>query len=158
MASSRTRDYEIRSYAAYKVVERPATPEQEKEAFLDLAGYIGGRNASGSQISMTAPVISRPDRMQFALPQSVTDPPEPQSSDISVGEEGACIVAARLFNGRAEQGDLQREEKALRRALKRDGFGHLIAGDAFLARYNEPDVQPFFRRNEVLLPLSCFEL
>jgi len=158
VALGRTRDYEIRSYVAYKVVERPATREQEKEAFVDLAGYIGGRNSSGSQISMTAPVISQPDRMQFALPQSVTDPPDPQSSDISVGEQGACIVASRLFNGRADQGDVQREEKALRRALKRDGFGQLIAGDAFLARYNEPDVQAFFRRNEVLLPLSSFEL
>jgi hypothetical protein len=67
------------------------------------------------------------------------------------------IFAVRLFNGLATPEGADQQQAVLRSALTKDGLQHDGAGYT-LARYNDPSTKPFFRRNEVLIPLKDFQL
>jgi SOUL heme-binding protein len=41
---------------------------------------------------------------------------------------------------------------------KDEGMEGLAGEDWVLARYNDPSIQPIFRRNEVLVPVAKFDL
>jgi hypothetical protein len=66
----------------------------------------------------------------------------------------SCIAAALQFSGWPLDFEVVAAEKQLRAALVRDGLQPAMGYT--LARYNEPTVPPFLRRNEVLIDLENY--
>ena len=65
--------------------------------------------------------------------------------------------AARSFTGYADTKRSRQEVDALRTAVEKNGL--TVRGKEWaLARYNDPSTKPWFRRNEVLVPVSDFDL
>lgn len=63
----------------------------------------------------------------------------------------------RPFTGVANSERSRTEAEELRRTLERDRLKP-SANEWALARYNDPSTKPWFRRNEVLMPVDNFEL
>jgi hypothetical protein len=98
-------EYEVRIYKPNIAIETPQTnldpKEKDRGPFMKLAGYIGVRtnpqNNRQEPISMTAPVVcvkssdnkSEGDKMQFILPSTLEDPPEPsEGTGVSIVKRG----------------------------------------------------------------------
>lgn len=169
----KTSDYEIRRYEPYTVAE-VGVPQGSGPAsgngFMDLAGYIFGGNESKVNMEMTTPVYStagqqgvpNANKMQFVMERRFAQEdklPAPNSNKITAKVEEASIRAAASFGGFPLDFEVFQAEKQLREALVRDRL--LPAGDNrgyLLARYNEPTVPPFLKRNEVLIELPDYKL
>lgn len=131
-------------------------------AFMELAGYLFGKNDRGEKMEMTTPVVSGPDgRMEFYIggARDVADLPRPTSARVAVRRREGGVFAVAAFAGLAPEAEVQRQLEGLRAALAADGV-RAAAGSAWaLARYNEPLTAPPLRRNEVLVRLQePFEL
>ncbi len=81
--------------------------------------------------------------------------PTPNDTRISVKQQECGYFAAVRFSGWPLDFEVVQAERGLRSALLRDGLNP--APGYSLARYNEPTVPPFLRRNEVLIQLPGFE-
>eukprot|EP00877_Chromochloris_zofingiensis_P004288 jgi/Chrzof1/13860/Cz08g15100.t1 len=134
-------------------------------AFRALAGYIFGGNAAGEKMKMTTPVFtSTQGTMQFVIGPSahkdIASVPAPQTNAIRCKLQPGGFYAVRLFNGVATPSSCQSQYQQLKAVLLRDGL--LTADDKpddwVLARYNDPSVKPMFRLNEILLPLSHYDV
>lgn len=165
--------YEVRSYKPYTVAEAPmpsGAGPASGAGFMELAGYIFGGNDAGESMEMTTPVLSSAGqrggggdgeggaRMAFVMERRFTPEqlPRARSGQVSARVEPPRIRAAVTFGGFPLDFEVERAERELRAALVRDGLqpeaGYL------LARYNEPTVPPWLRRNEVLITLRDFQL
>ena len=68
-------------------------------------------------------------------------------------DEGMWAVC--LFQGNATAAKVAEKEQDLRRRLGRDGVSPPPSSDEFqLAQYNVPWTLPFFKRNEILIPID----
>eukprot|EP00879_Flechtneria_rotunda_P020106 GHRR01021146.1.p1 GENE.GHRR01021146.1~~GHRR01021146.1.p1 ORF type:complete len:321 (+),score=86.12 GHRR01021146.1:576-1538(+) len=173
------KDFEIRSYDPFIVAEvaMPAGASPTAgDGFTDLAGFIFGGNSQGMQMEMTTPVITRSpaydsaaaaaaglngsngrSSMQFPLERKFEDVeslPRPNNSRVYKKEQPGSFTAAIRFSGWPLDFEVANAERKLRTALLRDGLQP--AAGYRLARYNEPTVLPFLRRNEVLIDLQNF--
>jgi len=111
-------------------------------------------SSSSSSVKFSDPNTSK---MQFMLEKrfaDVTILPDPLDARISRKEEQSRWVAAVQFSGWPLDFEVVAAEKQLRAALIRDGLQPAIGYT--LARYNEPTVPPFLRRNEVLIDLENY--
>jgi len=111
---------------------------------------------------MTTPVFSAPveggSQMSFVMEQRFKDVdalPQPRDGRIQRRVVEPTYVAAARFSGWAFDWEVASEERGLRGALLRDGLEPAMGYR--LARYNEPTLPPFLRRNEVLIDLPEFE-
>lgn len=167
----KTRDYEIRQYESYVVAETDMPRGSGPAAgtgFTDLAGYIFGGNQENARMEMTTPVFTTADpsagststsniKMQFVMEERFRDPqllPSPKDGRILTKKEDGGYFAVVRFSGWPLDFEVVRNERQLREALHRDG--HKPRKGYRLARYNEPYVPPFVRRNEVLIELDEF--
>jgi hypothetical protein len=137
--------------------------------FKKLAKFIGvfstAENEAKESISMTAPVALRPTEnskefsMSFFLPKkykTIGDVPAPTRKDVNIVALPERVVAVRTFSGSFKRGNCDKNETVLREALKRDGI-EIAGGDktqASLFGYNPPWTLPWYRTNEVLLPVN----
>tara|TARA_B100001248_G_scaffold261335_2_gene252193 strand:+ start:21916 stop:22569 length:654 start_codon:yes stop_codon:yes gene_type:complete len=169
---------EIRSYKEYIVakVTVDKTEESDSEAFRILAGYIFGDNTAKQKIDMTSPVITQEDRsekiamtapvliekqgntketMSFSMPSKykMQDLPEPKDKRISFAKVPAHMVAAIRYSGLRDREKRLRNEKELMDWLE-SLEDYQLDGEAKYAGYNPPWTLPFFRRNEVLIPVK----
>lgn len=154
--------YELRRYPRHLVAETGIDASFESagtRAFRALVGYLGGGNATGDRLAMTAPVLQEPAgsgpayTVAFVLPASTTQAGAPQPTDPrvrvrEVGEEWALVAR---YSGRWSRGSYERHEEALRAAADRRGL--TVAGPARWARFDPPWTPWFLRRNEVILPV-----
>lgn len=92
----------------------------------------------------------RPAR-RFEDPSSL---PAPATPTVTTRKAPASYVAALRFSGWPLDWEVVRAERGLRDCLLRDGL--LPEPGYQLARYNEPTVPPFLRRNEVLIRLEGY--
>eukprot|EP00887_Chlorella_sp_A99_P001320 scaffold14.g1320.t1 len=166
--------YEVRHYEPYAVAEAPmggaaspaspASPAGGAAAFGALAGFIFGGNDRGEKYAMTTPVFSDTcGRMRFVIGGgSAAALPAPTgraaAGGVTTHAEPGGLYAAVAFSGFATEAEAEREAAALRAALRSDGLQIAEGGGWVLARYNDPSTPLPFRRNEVLVPLSAFEL
>lgn len=168
---------EIRRYssflAASTTVEGPFETAQN-DAFRILAGYIFGKNKAREQISMTAPV--RTDQRQnesiamtapviqqqtgaswnmlFSMPSKYTAStlPEPLDSRIRITTIPEETLATIRFSGWSDREAFEVQSKELE-AWVRSATEYEPAGPARYAGYDPPWTLPFFRRNEVMIPV-----
>lgn len=147
-------DYEIRLYDPYQFAEAQASDGRSKgEAFMKLAGFIFGENQENKKLAMTTPVYTTRDSLQFVIGSDAGGSAiTPVREDIKCASAGGGVYAAVKFNGLATDGEVQENTRHLLRRLEEDGYP--VGGEELLAQYNDPGTLPFFRRNEVLVPLA----
>ena len=169
---------EVREYEGHAVAWTtvPGTfDEAVGTGFRRLFKYITGSNRRGSEIEMTAPVLTEPGRRTaeaapsrlagagiegwstgFILPPVYTreTAPPPANSDIVVVDVERFCAASIRFSGPLDEEAAENARRELQRWIAARGLGH--AGDWKAAGYNPPWTIPAFRRNEVLVTLpSC---
>lgn len=177
---------ELRDYEPMIVAEVSIEGDRRRalsRGFQRLAAYIFATDRPGaergSEIGMTTPVIqdqlqkiamtspvliqeednSEPAeiwRTRFVMPANFTleTLPEPPA-DITLAEVPARRIAAIMFNGYGRTRDLAQMESLLRDWIK--GEGHVPAGPAEFAFYDNPRVPGPYRRNEVMIPIKLAE-
>ena len=160
---SREGDVEFRYYP--RVALATVSGMADDEAFGLLFDYIRGANGSSSQISMTAPVLSRSTRSEelpmtapvvsslgsfsFVMPAGrYSDTlPAPKDRRIDIVDIHERTLAVLRFRGRTSARHVTAKEAELLDTLERRGIE--TAGSPFLMRYNPPFIPGIFRRNEV---------
>jgi hypothetical protein len=159
-------EHRVTGYTHTDVIRHaPAAGPAGGAGFNELAGYIFGGNQEGRKMEMTTPVFttapadgSTSSSMQFVMEpskfSSLEQLPKPKDGRVATQAEAGGYVAAISFSGWAFDWEVREQEERLRRELLRDGLQP--AAGYQLARYNEPTVPPFLRRNEVLIKLEQF--
>jgi hypothetical protein len=158
----KVKEYEIRKYEAYLVAEtdRPmGKGPAAGDGFQELAGYIFGGNNRSSKMEMTMPVINTNEKIVFPMETkygtNVDALPQPNDGRIIRRLEEGGVVAVANFSGLPLDYEVTEAERKLRAALLLDGYKP--AEGYQLARYNEPFVPPFVRRNEILIRLDDYK-
>lgn len=148
-------DFEVRKYAAIKVISAPMDDMQERnDSFRKLFKYISGENANDQKIAMTAPVFmdekgENQGTMSFMLPADIAEAgaPAPDEESLEVTEVEGGTYAVLRFKGWKDK------EKQAAATVK---LAELVAarnlkpiGQQFFAFYDAPWKPEMFRRNEV---------
>jgi len=168
---------EIRSYeprlAAAAFVNEEDIAEGRTAAFRLLFDYISGSNQINENIAMTAPVESAEMsvmismttpvetsqtedsrvHMRFFLPSKYDHETVPKPRDPRVRIIGipARTVAALRFSGLGDEQAIAAKKKQLLNAL--EGTSWNPASTSTVYFYDPPWTIPFFRRNEVVVPV-----
>lgn len=173
--------FEIRAYPALAVASTAmgaGIGEGTGGAFRRLFGYISGDNQGdreiemtapvvrkraddekGAKIEMTVPVLQQPEgegawRMVFVLPAAMTaeTAPVPTEDSVQVGTLPARRVAVIRFDGFLHDDNVAEARDRLIAWMAAEGLAP--AGPAEVAAYNPPWTLPWFRRNEILIPVE----
>jgi hypothetical protein len=142
-------------------------------AFRRLYGYISGGNRKKESIPMTAPVhqeapsekiaMTAPVGQQrsgdqwvvnFLMPSKYTMQtlPEPLDPAVTLREIPGRKMAAVRYSGTWSRKRYEEHRARLEEHIA--GKGWKITGEPVFARYDPPFQLPFFRRNEVLIPVE----
>lgn len=163
--------FELREYPPLVVAETVvagARAESERAAFRRLFDYIGGENAVGEEIAMTAPVIEEPAsekiamtapvlqeatpqgwKMAFVLPAEYTigNAPRPSNPEVELSRiEGGKVATVRFSGSRSDE-RLEEETRRLNEWMAARGLRPI--SEPRSAGYDPPFTLPFLRRNEV---------
>jgi hypothetical protein len=168
--------FEIRQYSAQIVAETAVDADFEEAgniAFDRLFGYISGENRKKESISMTAPVNQRADSekiamtapvnqyesegqfiVSFVMPSKYTleSLPQPLDGQVVLRQVQGGKFAAVRYSGSWSRKKYEKQKERLERFTRDKGLN--ITGQAIFARYDPPFQLPFFRRNEVLIPVE----
>eukprot|EP01023_Acetabularia_acetabulum_P015534 TRINITY_DN17565_c0_g1_i4.p4 TRINITY_DN17565_c0_g1~~TRINITY_DN17565_c0_g1_i4.p4 ORF type:complete len:124 (+),score=25.71 TRINITY_DN17565_c0_g1_i4:176-547(+) len=117
-------------------------------------------------MEMTTPVLTTGgkmygdrNRMKFVMEKKYgNDPtvlPQPKNENVSTKVEVGGIFGVITFSGWPLDFEVAQAEKKLRNKLTEANYDCQEGYE--LARYNEPTVPPFLRRNEVLIALGGVE-
>lgn len=152
-------EYELRRYDGLVLVSTSmsAVDSSDDSAFLRLFDFISGENDKNADISMTAPVFmdeARNQNMSFVLPSqySLETAPIPSDQSLSIEERSNFTAAVVRFSGRLDIETIQAQKKKLKTWIDQQNIE--VIGDAFIAGYDPPSSIPWFRRNEVLIPVA----
>lgn len=152
---------EIRHYDQMLLVSTTINSEKGKSsddsAFKRLFAYISGENSEAQDISMTAPVFMDQDKatkMSFVLPKDfrIESAPAPNNPDVSLEKINNYTVAVIRFSGWLDQEAIEGKKGELLAWLREREINTI--GQPFIAGYDPPSSLPFFRRNEVLIPIE----
>ncbi|MDG5774991.1 heme-binding protein [Haloarculaceae archaeon H-GB2-1] len=162
-------DVEIREYPDL-VVARTTAPD-EGTAFERLFRYLSGANQPEEEISMTAPVTTRGEKLDMTSPVSTSEveegvemsfylpadytvetAPEPTNEAVSIEHETAGTMAVLPFSWFATTGRVARRRRHLLETLAH----HRVetTGKTFLWQYDPPWTPPFMRVNELAVPVD----
>ncbi|MBK1696923.1 hypothetical protein CKO21_06655 [Rhodovibrio salinarum] len=172
-------DLEVREYPARLAAEaRLPGRDKSSEAFGLLFDYIKGANEGNQEVAMTTPVQSdagaqkiamttpvqtdtaetddgRPVTvMRFFLPRKYTaeTAPVPTDDRLSLIQLGPEQVAVLRFSGFGFESSVREEKRRLMERLRATVWQP--AGPATALFYDPPWTLPFFRRNEVAVPVT----
>lgn len=118
-----------------------------------------------SKIAMTAPVIVQTEpnsgqspkdamwKLAFVMPQQFTaqNLPRPKNPNIEIQSLAEREIAVVTFSGWVSEADYEKQTARLRTWIQQQGWR--TVGEPQLSRYNPPWTLPFWRRNEVWLPI-----
>lgn len=164
---------ELRRYPETVLVETEAV--NQYRAFGRLFRYISGENASGTEVSMTAPVATSGDtsiamtapvrstrrgtnssamRMAFSLPAEYdrASAPVPTDPAVRLVVEPPKTLAVTRFSWYAPSWRVERQSGRLLSTLEDRGIE--AVDDPFLLRYDDPMTPPYLRRNEVAVRVA----
>jgi hypothetical protein len=170
--------YEVRQYHSMIIAKTTVANSDEKNksiAFNRLFEYISGSNKMRSKIAMTAPVLQNSNdqsekiamtapvlmssenkewTMAFIMPDSyrLETAPEPLSADITIEEVKAHKVVALTFSGFLNEKSISSKTGQLQKWL--DSNNYKSVGQPIVAGYDPPWTIPFFRRNEIHIPVE----
>ncbi len=126
---------------------------------IQQPGAAAAEESAGKKIEMTAPVLQQPSaggewRMLFVLPDDMTaeTAPVPAESSVRIEMLPARRVAAIRFSGFLRDSNVVEAREQLLDWMKAEGLSP--AGPAEVAGYNPPWTLPWFRRNEILIPIE----
>jgi SOUL heme-binding protein len=168
---------EIRQYrkriAAETTVAAGGVKNVRGEAFRMLAGFIFGANKARQKIDMTSPVAvsSAGTKMEMTAPVAVDSSergltmrffmpveyskerlPEPSDPRVTLVEMPPTTMAVLSFSGSTGDTAVAVQTAALMKALQQTTWK--VSGPTVALLYNPPWTLPFFRRNEVAVPVS----
>lgn len=177
---------EIRRYpkriAAQATVTASSVDAGQERAFGLLFDYIKGANkgsrevamtapvetgARGTEIAMTAPVETKASRptgngktqvtMRFLLPSKFTaeTAPVPTHPNLALVEVPSETLAVLRFSGFGSRETVMNKRAELKRRLQRTAWKP--TGEMVSMFYDPPWTLPFFRRNEVAVPVAKAE-
>ncbi|MEI8058395.1 MAG: heme-binding protein [Actinomycetes bacterium] len=161
--------FELRRYPEHVLaeVEIDGTFETAgSAAFRSLVSYIGGGNATGVGLAMTAPVIQQRQHgetlntteiasgrfvVAFVLPASTTaaTAPLPRDPAVQVRVVPTEYAAAARFSGRWTASSYGQHVSQLVESVRSAGLE--IVGSPRFARFDPPWTPWFMRRNEVVV-------
>lgn len=176
------RQYESQLIA--EVTVQGSLSEASNKGFRLVADYIFGNNqvsqASSNQsekIAMTAPVVIEPQSskiamtapvvvekkgaseqqqwtLYFVMPKSyrMDNLPKPNNPQVQIKEIKNKKVAVIRFSGWVDEEKLADRTAELQTWMKQEQL--MAIGDPQLARYNPPWTLPWWRRNEVFIPVQ----
>lgn len=170
--------FEVREYPGLVVAETTVSgprDDAEREAFRRLFRYISGDNLRRSDISMTAPVIIKPQSQQlnapppvvlqqegsggltmaFVLPSSFTaaTAPTPLDQRVVISALPKRRVATVQFSGWWSESNQEQHRHELMEWLSVRNISY--KPETFrVAGYDPPWTLPFLRRNEVHVDLN----
>jgi len=153
---------ELRRYAPFTVARR-AMPDSNTsgfssgEGFMNLAGYLFGKNSDAVAMEMTSPVEISYDGgdsavMSFVLPKAFAEtPPKPEEDGIEVVQVPERLVAVKAFPGVVTEGEIQRQRTAMAEVLAvyATEVKQVNASEYSVLQYNPPYTLPWRRLNEL---------
>ena len=168
---------EMRRYSPRLAVETtvdiPDFDEGRNAAFRPLFDYISGANRADQSVAMTTPVeaartsekvsmtapveISRARtggvRMRFFLPAEFTleTAPQPIDPKVHLIDVAGQLQAVLRFSGFASEDAVDQRTENLLHALDQSSWR--AAGKPVTYSYDPPWTLPFFRRNEIVIPV-----
>ncbi|KAJ1404419.1 SOUL hem-binding protein [Ochromonadaceae sp. CCMP2298] len=175
----KTAPYEIRLIQPYFVAEVSTAEEALNDSFSVLAKYIGvfgtPENDKASPMAMTAPVITRPekmsvvtkkDKMQFVLPfeyTSLDQIPKPTNKRVTLHSVPSRLIAVCKFSGLYNRDTCMKKLQQLHGQLLQDRMldnkpppsphETLINSEQTLkwevSQFHPPFTIPWYRRNEM---------
>jgi len=167
-------DFEVRDYAPYLVADTTVSGGFEDagtEGFKRLFSYISGNNSARSSVAMTAPVIQAGQKIEmtapvlqsagvgafvirFVMPSSSTlqSLPVPNDKRIVIREAPSARFAVIRYSGFWSEANYRTHLGQLKAAIARERL--TIIGEPVWARYDPPFMPWFFRRNEIMIPIS----
>jgi len=151
---------EVREYPAFttaSVVVDADMKSAGNQGFRLLADYIFGNNQADEKIAMTAPVFQTriaedAQKMSFYLTHSADEAPLPVNERVEI-ESSAMTVAVVRYKGGWSMKSYEQHLNALADELEAAGNWR-ITGEPIWARYDPPFKPPWWRTNEVMLPVS----
>ncbi len=152
--------FEVRDYPTMTVVEAPmAKPDSGADgSFRRLFRFITGSNETKEKIAMTTPVFmsggEQDGTMAFVLPAKLKAgaAPKPTDPTLRVRELPAGRFAVLRFSGWRSTGNELEALGRLREWMRSQQLGG--TGAPVFAYFDPPFTPPFWRRNEVMLPLA----
>ena len=168
--------FELRLYEPCVVAETVVESdfgEAGNAAFGRLYKYISGENRTTESIAMTAPVgqearsekiaMTAPVGQQrsgdewvvsFLMPSEYTMQtlPEPVDPAVTLREVPARRMASVRYSGTWSQKRYEEYRTRLEQFIEKREWK--VLGEPVFARYDPPFQLPFFRRNEVLIPVE----
>lgn len=166
---------EVRQYGprlAAEVVVQGDEESARSDGFRLLADYIFGNNTARTKIAMTAPVAQQRSekiamtapvsqtrdgsgwRVRFFMPSRYTREtlPQPNNPAVQIAEvPGETMAVLRFSNSRSAEA-IAKQTAALLRGV--EGSRWIVAGAPVTWLYDPPWTLPFFRRNEVAVPVK----
>lgn len=174
------KNIEVRVYENMILVSAPMdknSKDGRKQAFMKLFGYISGENILNKKVEMTAPVLMSTEQdkgtkismtapvfmgnenknesvMSFVLPKAFTmqNAPKPIDPELQLNQLKDYKVAAITFSGLLSKNNISKHKEILDNWIISQGYNK--TGAYKTAGYNPPFTIPFFRRNEVLIPIE----
>lgn len=154
--------FELRRFPAHELIEVEVQGDflsAGNRGFRPLVNYIGGMNATGSQMAMTAPVAQSAladDRylVTFVLPAE-TDPdsvPLPRDARVRVRHVEEYEAAVVSFSGGWNEQRFARASAKLLHAVAEAGLR--AHGAPIFARFDPPWKPGFLKYNEVIQPVA----
>lgn len=154
-------DIEVRQYAAYVVAQTELTAPDVNAAmeagFDVLFQYIGGGNATGEKLEMTAPVITQRTgdawTISFVMPagRSLASLPAPSDRHVTLAEVAPRRMAVLTYRGSFQAEVIERHERELARSAAFAGF--TVTGEPAFAGFDPPTTLSPLRRNEAWIEL-----
>ena len=168
-------EIEVREYGprlAAEVVVQGDEEDARSNGFRPLADYIFGNNTAKSKIAMTAPVAQERSekiamtapvsqtrdgtgwRVRFFMPAKYTREtlPRPNNPAVQIVElPGETMAVLRFSNSRSTEA-VAKQTATLLRGVEASRW--LVAGTPVTWLYDPPWTLPFFRRNEVAVPVK----
>lgn len=149
--------FEVRDYPAMVVASAPMKSGDAKgnSAFMELFGYISGKNEAQQKIAMTTPVINSTEQgkqaMSFVVPKEVAKAgaPDANNGEIEIAERKGGRFAVYRYSGRWTEKNQAAATEKLMAWVKEQGLS--VKGSVERASYDPPFTLPAFRRNEVML-------
>jgi len=169
-------DFEVRDYAEQVVAETWVEEDFQdagNTAFRKLFGYISGDNRAREDIAMTAPVAQREQgekiamtspvgqratsegwAVSFMMPSGFTldTTPEPTDPAVRIRAIPQQRMATIRYSGRWTEKNYREYLAELESWIAAQGL--TVIGAPVFARYNPPFTPPFWRRNEILIPVE----
>jgi hypothetical protein len=155
------KSFEVRKY--HDTIQARVSTSNEgwsgaSSSFRTIAGYIFGSNSSGEKIAMTAPVHQWQEKnmrnMAFTMPSEhkLSDLPLPNDSSVEIIKVTGMLTAVISFSGFSGPRKVERLSNKLFKLISQTDFES--TGPYILAVYDPPTTFPFFRRNEILIPIK----